>query len=144
MEGLAGVEHQVVEDGLVGLVIAHAGQHDAAGLGLAPDVLALLGRPVCVVAQREVVLLDLDAVCRAVRHAAVARAALDVVGERALVERVDAPPALLHASAALVTLVVVDLDQKLRLKKARRHRLSHLDNLAGILDAGDSATHFTG
>jgi hypothetical protein len=118
---LTRVEHQMVEDRLVGLVVAHAGEHDAAGLGLAPDALAQRRRPVGVVAQREVVLLDGDAVRRAVRHAAVTRAALRIVGDGALVERVDAPPALLNAPAALVALVVVDVDLELGLNERYRH-----------------------
>ena len=34
---LAGVEQQMVEDAQVGLVVAHAGELDPAGLGLLPD-----------------------------------------------------------------------------------------------------------
>ncbi len=130
---LARVEHEVVEDVEVGLVVAHAGQHDAARLGLTPDGLAQPRRPVVVVTQREVVLLDGDAVRGAIRHAAVARAALGIVRDGALVERVDVPPALLHAAATLVALVVVDVDLELGLYEGlwhlssllRSHRLRH-------------------
>ena len=70
-------------------------------------------------------LADGDGARRAVRHAAVARLALRVVGDGALVEVVHAPAALLRAAPALVALVVVDDDVELGLDDGLRH-LDHL------------------
>ena len=69
---LARVEHEMVEDAQVRLVVAHAGEEHAGGLGLAPDGLAQRGGPVRVLAEGEGALLDRDGLRRAVRHAAVA------------------------------------------------------------------------
>ncbi len=43
---LAGIQHQVVPVDAVGLIVAHAGEEDAASLGLLLDVVDGLGGPV--------------------------------------------------------------------------------------------------
>ena len=127
---LTGVEHEVVEDARVVTVVAGAGQHHAAGLGLAPDRAAQRRRPELVAAVGELALLDGDGVGRAVGHAAVAGAALGVVGQGALVEGEDAPAALRHAAPAAAAAPVVDGDRELRLHHAGRH-LAHRDGGGG-------------
>src|SRR5665647_1880734 len=118
---LARVEHEMIEPAEVRLVVAHAGEHHRAGLGLSPDGLAQADLPRGVVAEGQRTLLDGDGVRRAERHAAVTGPALGVVRQRALVEGVHAPAALLHAAPAALTAVVIDAHAELGLDEGRGH-----------------------
>src|SRR5665648_1029565 len=76
---LARVQHEMIEHAEVRLVVAHAGEHHRAGLGLPPYGLAQADLPRGVVAEGQRTLLDGDGVRRAERHAAVTGPALGVV-----------------------------------------------------------------
>ncbi len=124
---LAGVEAEVVPDDAPGAVVAHAGEENAAGLGLDGGLLDDVGRPDVVRAVGKLVLDDGDGLLRAVGDAVMAGDAvgvgvsLDTAGE---VEGLEA--AALNATAAALALLVVHHLQKATRDKGRPHANSLL------------------